>query len=170
MTDTEATEGSAHRGANVLTPIIQIAINTAIDEASHNINSGDGVTFGCVIVKNNEIIAKAHNTVLKDKDPTCHGEVNCIRLASKVLDTYDLSGCTLVTTSEPCGMCMTACKWARIRQIIVCANKHVAEKFGFDDVTFENDNMIDITYCSKEIENKIIEMFKLWKENNGVIY
>jgi guanine deaminase len=150
--------------------IIKEAINTAIEEAKFNINSEEGGPFGACIVKNNKIIAKAHNTVLKDKDCTCHGEINAIKKACKVLDTYDLIDCTLVTTSEPCPMCKGAIMWSRIKNVIVCGRKTIAHKFGFDDVNFENPNNINITFCDENIEKKIIFMFEDWQRNNGVIY
>jgi guanine deaminase len=152
------------------TSIIQIAINTAIDEAKHGYSTGEGGPFSAIIIKDNKIIAKAHNTVLKDKDPTCHGEINCIRKASKVLNTYDLSDCILVTTSEPCCMCRGAILWSHIKSVIACSHLTVADKFGFNDINFEDKNNINLTFCDEDIENKIIEMFTDWQKNNGQLY
>jgi len=84
----------------------------AIEEAK----KGD-FPFGAIIVKNNKIISKAHNTAGK-LDPTAHGEVNVIRKACKKISSTNLSGCTLYTTCEPCPMCFTAAWWARISRIV----------------------------------------------------
>ena len=80
----------------------------ALDEAYKGIRNGDGGPFGAAIVKEGEVIASAHNEVIKRHDATCHGEMMAIREASKVLGTHDLSGCEIYTTGEPCPMCMGA--------------------------------------------------------------
>ena len=89
----------------------------AVDEARTGINAGHGGPFGCVIVRNGEIVGQGHNEVVKRKDPTCHGEVMAIRNACKTLGTYDLSGCELYTTAEPCPMCRGAILWANISRV-----------------------------------------------------
>ena len=89
----------------------------AIDEARDGIYNGDGGPFGCVIVKDDQVVGSAHNRVLLNKDSTCHGEMEGIRNAEKNLDTYDLTGCVLYTTGEPCMMCLAACMWANIEHI-----------------------------------------------------
>ena len=82
----------------------------AIKEAYTGIKKGHGGPFGSAIVKNNKVIAKAHNKVLYLKDPTAHGEICAIRKACKKLNTYDLTGCVLYTTGYPCPMCMADCQ------------------------------------------------------------
>lgn len=99
---------------------------------SHN-NFKDGGPFGAVIVKDNKIISKAHNTVLKDKDATCHAEVNAIKEASKKLGTHDLEGCILYTNCYPCPMCLSASIWANIKEIYYVATKEQVGKIGFRD-------------------------------------
>ena len=73
----------------------------AIEEAREGIRQGHGGPFGCVIVKDGEVVAQAHNRVLKDHDATAHGEIMAIRQTGKVLGSHDLEGCTLYTTGEP---------------------------------------------------------------------
>ena len=106
---------SAEEAATVDGPAI-IAENpymqTAIDEAMKGITNGHGGPFGSVIVLNGEIVGQGHNMVLVNNDPTCHGEVSAIRDACSMLGTYDLSGCELYSTGEPCQMCLFACLWA----------------------------------------------------------
>lgn len=110
----------------------------AIKEAYKGINNHHGGPFGAVIVKNGKIIAKAHNTVLKNNDATCHGEMNAIKKASKKLGTYDLSGCEIYTTGEPCPMCLGAILWSNIVKIYYGCNIIDTEQIGFRDNKFYN--------------------------------
>ncbi len=108
----------------------------AIKEAKIGIRKGHGGPFGCVIVKNGIIIGKGHNQVLKNNDPTCHGEIMAIHKACKKLKTFDLSGCTLYTTGEPCPMCLAAILWANISKVYYGCNIEDTEKIGFRDSIF----------------------------------
>ena len=109
----------------------------AIEEAKKGITQGHGGPFGCVIVKDNKIIAKAHNMVLENNDPTSHGEINAIQMAGKRLKTFDLSGCELYTTGEPCPMCLCACLWANISVVYYGCTIKDNEKIGFRDNKFD---------------------------------
>lgn len=109
----------------------------AIDEARDGIRAGHGGPFGTVIVKDGKIIAKGHNRVLKNNDPTCHGEVDAIRKACEALDTFDLTGCELYTTGEPCHMCLCACMWANISRIYYGCTIEDNGKIGFRDDKFD---------------------------------
>lgn len=108
----------------------------AVDEARTGINAGHGGPFGCVIVRNGEIVGQGHNEVVKRKDPTCHGEVMAIRNACKALGTYDLSGCELYTTAEPCPMCRGAILWANISRVYYGCNINDTDCIGFRDKVF----------------------------------
>ena len=110
----------------------------AINEARKGIENGDGGPFGAVIVKNDEVIGVGHNRVLKNKDATCHGEMEAIRNASKNLNTFDLSSCVLYTTGEPCPMCLAACLWANIEKIYFGCSILDNERIGFRDYKFDN--------------------------------
>lgn len=105
----------------------------AVDEAFYGIRKGDGGPFGAVIVKNGEVIAKGHNRVIIDNDPTAHAEVVAIREAGKALNDYNLKDCVLYTTCEPCPMCYSAIYWARIERVYYGADRKDAENIGFDD-------------------------------------
>ncbi len=94
----------------------------AIREAREGIEQGHGGPFGTVIVKDGKIVGRGHNCVLRDNDATCHGEVAAIRDAGRRLGTFDLSGCELYTTGEPCHMCLCACMWANISKIYYGCN------------------------------------------------
>ena len=108
----------------------------AIDEAREGINAHHGGPFGCVIVRNGEIVGRGHNEVIKQNDPTCHGEMMAIRDACKKLGTHDLTSCELYTTAEPCPMCRGAILWANIRKVYYGCNISDTDKIGFRDKVF----------------------------------
>ena len=108
----------------------------AIECSAENVLLKKGGPFGALIVKDGQIIAGACNQVLKDNDPTAHAEVSAIRKAGQVLGTFDLSGCDLYTSCEPCPMCLMASKWANIRQIYYAATRKDAADIGFRDDDF----------------------------------
>ena len=111
-------------------------MKAAIEEAEHGIHAGEGGPFGCVNVKDGKIVGKGHNEVVKRKDPTCHGEIMAIHEACRSLDTFDLSGCELYTTGEPCPMCMGAILWANIGKVYYGCNIADTEEIGFRDKVF----------------------------------
>ena len=104
----------------------------AIEVAQQNIEKGGG-PFGAVIVKNGEVIVSIGNSVTIDNDPTAHAEVNAIRQACKQLGTFDLSGCEIYSSCEPCPMCLSAIYWAHIDTLYYGATKDDAAAAGFDD-------------------------------------
>lgn len=110
----------------------------AIDEAREGIHGGHGGPFGSVIVKDGTIVGRGHNCVLKDNDATCHGEVAAIRDAGRNLGTFDLSGCTIYTTGEPCHMCLCACMWANIDKIYYGCTIEDNGIIGFRDDKFDD--------------------------------
>lgn len=110
----------------------------AINEAQNGVLNKEGGPFGAVIIKNNEIISTTHNCVLKNNDPTAHAEVNAIREACGKLNTFNLDGCILYTTTEPCPMCLSACIWAGIKELYYITDRTDAAKIGFkDDLIYE---------------------------------
>ncbi len=106
-------------------------------EALHGVTHRHGGPFGAVVVKDGEIVGSGHNTVLRDKDPTCHGEINAIRNACNNLCTFDLNGCELYTTHYPCPMCKCAIMWANIKKVHCGCIVQDAADIGFRDVDFE---------------------------------
>ncbi|MDM8548089.1 nucleoside deaminase [Candidatus Venteria ishoeyi] len=122
----------------------------AIHDAEQNCKTGNGGPFGACIVKQGEVIAVAHNTVLQ-ADATCHAEVNAIRQASQVLNTYDLSGCMIYSTTEPCPMCFSAIHWANIAQIISGTCIADVQKLGFHELPITNQTL-------KELGNSPIQL------------
>ncbi len=137
----------------------------AIELSTQNIEKGGG-PFGAIIVKNGEIVATGSNSVTLHNDPTAHAEVNAIRNASKKLDTFDLSGCVIYTSCEPCPMCLGAIYWAHIDKVFYANTKADAREIGFDDSFIYNE--IELPLEERKIEFKqmlhheAIKTFKLW--------
>lgn len=110
----------------------------AIEEAYDGISHAHGGPFGTVIVKNGEIVGRGHNMVLANNDSTAHGEITAIRNAEQALGTYDLSGCVLYTSGEPCPMCLAACMWANIEHVYYGCTIADNALIGFRDEAFDN--------------------------------
>ena len=108
----------------------------AIELAKSGMLAGHGGPFGAVIVRDGEIIGEGWNQVLRNNDPTAHGEVTAIRDACNKLGDFKLTGCEIHTTGEPCPMCLGAIHWARIDRIYYGFSIKDAATAGFDDVTF----------------------------------
>src|SRR5688572_3109691 len=98
-----------------------------------NVDTGNGGPFGAVIVKNGKIIARGANSVLSNNDPTAHAEVVAIREACNVLGSFQLDGCEIYTSCEPCPMCLGAIYWARPDKVYYANTKEDAAKIDFDD-------------------------------------
>ena len=109
----------------------------AVEEALKGIRSGDGGPFGSVIVKDGKVVGTGHNKVVKDQNPTLHGEVVAIGDACHNLGTFDLSGCDIYTTGEPCHMCLCACMWANINKIYYGCTIGDNALIGFRDAKFD---------------------------------
>ena len=110
----------------------------AIKEARRNLHTGHGGPFGACIVKGGKVLAVARNTVLKE-DATCHAEINAIRAASKKLRSFNLSGCVIYSTNEPCPMCFAAIHWARLKEVIYGTSIACAHSRGFNELDIPAD-------------------------------
>ncbi len=143
----------------------------AIELASKNATSQGGGPFGAVVVKDGKIISSSGNSVTPDKDPTAHAEVNAIRIACKELDTFDLSGCTLYTSCEPCPMCLSAAYWAKIDKIYYAADRHDAAKAGFSDAFIYDQFALPLDEraipIKRVLEDKGLDPFNLWIDNEN---
>lgn len=146
---------------------LQLAIDTALD----NIKSNNGGPFGAVIVKDGVLIAKSPNTVTSSNDPTAHAEINAIRLACKELKTFDLSGCEIYSSCEPCPMCLSAIYWARISKVYYAADRFDAQKAGFDDSFIYNEISLsekERSICMENAMHKEGQLpFELWQETEN---
>lgn len=105
----------------------------AIELARAGMESGDGGPFGCVIVKDGVIIGEGNNRVTSTNDPTAHAEVVAIRNACSNLAAFQLDGCSIYTSCEPCPMCLGAIYWARPDKVYFACNRDDAAEAGFDD-------------------------------------
>jgi len=108
----------------------------AIDLATENVRSGLGGPFGAVIVKDGQVVARGVNLVTGTNDPTAHAEVTAIRRACQELETFELTGCIIYSSCEPCPMCLTAILWARLDALFFASTAKDAAKAGFDDSHF----------------------------------
>lgn len=152
------------------------AMRIAIEESKYNSenNYKNGGPFGAVILKNGEIVSVAHNTVIESKDPTAHAEVNAIRLATKKLNTHDLTGCTLYVNAEPCPMCLSAIIWANIKEVYYANTKEEAGDIGFrDDLIYDyiknrDENILKTHHVENEKAKEIFEEFKT--NENKIMY
>jgi tRNA(Arg) A34 adenosine deaminase TadA len=138
----------------------------AIREARKNLKTMNGGPFGACIVKSGKIIALARNTVLKD-DATCHAEINAIRIASRSLGTFDLSGAVIYSTTEPCPMCFSAVHWARIKRIVYGSSIRDARCAGFNELLLSNRRIKNLTKISLRITPHVLrrecrDLFTEW--------
>ncbi len=148
----------------------------AIKEAMKGIHKGEGGPFGAVIVgPNGKVIAKAHNTVWKDTNPTAHAEINAIKKACKKLGTIDLSGCTIYSTTEPCPMCFSAIHWARIDKIVYGTRIEDAAEAGFNEMHVHNEKLkrmakLKVKLVKDYLREECKELFKEWIKIEGENY
>jgi len=116
----------------------------AIKEAKQGLKKGHGGPFGCVIVKDDKVVAKRHNTVLVERDATRHAEISAIQEASKKLKTFDLSGCEVYVTGRPCPMCRSALNWAKIKKVYYGCSYEDAKEIGFDEESANNQGYTEV--------------------------
>ncbi len=145
----------------------------AIEEAKSGMIKNEGGPFGAVIVKDGEVIASAHNEVVKTNDPTAHAEILVIRKVSKKLGRFDLSDCTIYSTCEPCPMCFSAIHWAKIKSLHYGCNNKDAAKIGFDD-KFIYDVIKGISTEQKlvsvqELREECLELFTYWEKKKDKV-
>ncbi len=144
----------------------------AIKLSCESVKNGGG-PFGAVIVKDGEIIAASSNSVTTDNDPTAHAEVNTIRKACKTLGTFELDGCEIYTSCEPCPMCFGAIYWARLDKLYFANTKADAKNIGFDDSFIYEE--IELSYDKRKIPNiqimrdEALKAFQDWENKEDKI-
>ena len=142
----------------------------AIDLATRNVASGAGGPFGAVIVRDGELIATGVNCVTANNDPTAHAEVTAIRNACRVLGTFQLTGCEIYTSCEPCPMCLAAIYWSRCTAIYFGNTAGDAAVAGFDDsflyVEVKKPHAERTIPTSQLIPEKAIVSFDAWREQS----
>jgi tRNA(Arg) A34 adenosine deaminase TadA len=145
----------------------------AIDLSIENVRSGRGGPFAALVVKDGKIIAEGANRVTSMNDPTAHAEIVAIREACKALGTFQLDGCEMYTTCEPCPMCMGAIFWARPAKVFYANTAADAAAIGFDD-SFIGDQLglpidkrrILMTQLMRE---EALEAFRAWEKKSDRI-
>jgi len=146
-------------------------MKAAIKAALEGMNNNEGGPFGCVVVKNGEIIGRGNNKVTSTNDPTAHAEVIAIREACNILNTFQLKGCEIYTTCEPCPMCLGAIYWARPEKVYFGSNQIDAANIGFDDEFIYKE--ISLPYSKRSIpfeqlgRDIALEAFIKWSEKEG---
>jgi guanine deaminase len=142
----------------------------AIALSEKNVTEKLGGPFGAVVVRNGKIIARSGNKVTATNDPTAHAEVSAIRLACKKLKTYDLQGCIIYTSCEPCPMCLSAIYWSRIDKIYYANTKVDAAEIGFDDnfIYQEIEKPLQERHLpvSQMLQTEAIQAFRLWAKSD----
>lgn len=139
----------------------------AIDLAQNGMDKNEGGPFGCVIVKDGKIIAEGNNRVTTSNDPTAHAEVVAIRNACEKLGAFQLTGCEIYTSCEPCPMCLGAIYWARPSKVYYAATKDDAADAGFDDSFIYEE--LELPADQKNIplipleRNAAVQVFEKWK-------
>ena len=111
----------------------------AIRLAVKNVESGRGGPFAALVVRDGEVIATGANAVTRSNDPTAHAEIMAIRKTCSKLGRFDLSGCELYSTSEPCPMCLGAIHWARLDRVYFAARTEDAARAGFSDRSIQDE-------------------------------
>lgn len=144
----------------------------AIELSMNSVANGGG-PFGAVIVKDGKIVAEGSNCVTLNNDPTAHAEVTTIRKACTALNTFDLSGCEIYTSCEPCSMCLSAIYWARIERIYYGCDKVDAKNIGFDDsFIYEQIELkpeLRSIPSSQVLHTEALEAFRMWTNKEDKI-
>jgi len=145
----------------------------AIKMAEENFLSGNGGPFGAVVVRDGAIVAISGNCVTSTNDPTAHAEVVAIREACKTLDTFDLSGCEIFASCEPCPMCLGAIMWSRIDKLYYAADRNDASVAGFDDELFYTEltlsNEKRLLKPTQLLQKEAVKVFDRWIEKTDKI-
>ena len=147
----------------------------AIQLSIENVHSGRGGPFGAVIVRNGELIAEGANQVTSTKDPTAHAEVLAIRAACAKLGVFDLQGCEIYTSCEPCPMCLGAIYWSRLSRIYFAGAAADASRIGFDDSLIYREIAQPLTRRSipmvQMMREQALAAFRAWEEKpNKIVY
>jgi guanine deaminase len=141
----------------------------AIQLSIENVTQGKGGPFGAVVVKDGKIIARGANSVTTNNDPTAHAEVMAIREACKILNTFQLTGCEIYTSCEPCPMCLGAIYWARPDKLFYGNTKQDAAAIEFDDNFIYDEIAKPIhqrkLFTQQLMREQALEAFNKWSES-----
>ena len=141
-------------------------LRMAIEASRAGMERGDGGPFGCVVVKDGKVVGTGNNRVTSTNDPTAHAEVVAIRDACKNLGDFQLTGCVLYTSCEPCPMCLGAIYWARPDRIVFAATRTDAAEVGFDDQLIYDELPLPISErripTQQALRSEGVDVFKAW--------
>jgi len=145
-----------------------VFMRRAIELARNGVENDHGGPFGCVIAKDGEIVGEGCNEVTSTNDPTAHAEVVAIRAACRNLDTFQLDGCVVYTSCEPCPMCLGAIYWARPSAIYFAGTREDAAGAGFDDELFydelEKPNELRQLKMQALLREEAQNVFETWNQ------
>ncbi|MET0394717.1 MAG: nucleoside deaminase [Chitinophagaceae bacterium] len=154
----------------MLTAIEKQFLEKAVALSKEGMQGGQGGPFGCVIVKDGQVVGEGCNRVTSTNDPTAHAEVVAIRDACRRLDTYQLTGCDVYASCEPCPMCLGAIYWARPDRVIYANTKGEAAAAGFDDDfiyreinTGMEDRRIAFIHAPSDSARQVFEAWRQWE-------
>ena len=140
----------------------------AIELSIENVRSGNGGPFATVIVKEGKMIAQGTNRVASSNDPTAHAEIVAIREACRVLGHFQLTGCEIYATCEPCPMCMAALYWARLAQVYFASTSEDAARYGFDDAYIREQLQLPLAQkripMTQIMREEALKAFPLWEQ------
>jgi guanine deaminase len=160
--------------SKITAPLAEAVGAAVFNEAFSGIKRKDGGPFGAAVVKNGRIIARAHNTVLRDCDATRHAEMNAITKAGARLRSPHLTGCILVASSEPCPMCLAAAYWAGVDEVVYFLPKQVAAKVGFSDAFIYEELAKPPAHRKLKVRRLPAagreEVFEEWQKREGKLY
>lgn len=145
----------------------------AAELAVFAVENGLGGPFGAVVVKDGRIVGEGYNSVTSSNDPTAHAEVNAIRNACKNLDSFQLAGCDIYSSCEPCPMCLGAIYWARPESVFFGSTRQDAADAGFDDAFIYNEMALPVDKRELPVfyfpDEKALVPFNLWKDRENKI-
>ncbi len=147
-------------------------LRRAIALSVENVAAGGG-PFGAVVARGGEIVAEGVNRVTTLHDPTAHAEVQAIRAAAARLGTFDLSGCTIYSSCEPCPMCLSAIYWARLDRLVYAGTKDDAARAGFDDAFIYRELALPPSErhlrSSEELNDEAFAAFEAWRKKTDKV-
>ncbi len=143
----------------------------AIAAARMGIAAGQS-PFGACVVRDGRLLARAHNTVCRDHDPSAHAEINALRAAGAVLGTHEFAGCTVYTTCEPCLMCFACCHWAHVERIVYGAGVADSAALGFGELPYDAGRLLHaasrpVALTGGVLRDECLDLFRLW-QTSGV--
>jgi len=142
-------------------------LRLALDLALRNVRSGRGGPFGAVVARGKDVVATGANGVVAFSDPTAHAEISAIRAACAALRSFQIEGCDLYTSCEPCPMCLGAIYWARPERVFIACDRNDAAEAGFDDA-FIYDELCGNNFADRKVSISILlrdeglKVFKNW--------